>query len=114
MPKYRDNLPQLGDRLFLTDGGIETTLIFHEGLELPEFAAFHLLKTSHGEAALRKYFRTYAEIATRFGTGLVLESATWRASLDWGRKIGYGCDEFWTNPRRLDGVDPRIHIRVFA
>ena len=77
MPKYRDNLPQLGDRLFLTDGGIETTLIFQEGWELPEFAAFHLLKTSNGEAALRKYFRTYAEIATRLGTGLVLKSATW-------------------------------------
>jgi len=93
MPKYRDNLPQLGDRLFLTDGGIETTLIFNEGLELPEFAAFHLLKTSKGEAALRKYFRTYAEIATRFGAGLVLESATWRASADWGAKIGYGSRE---------------------
>jgi homocysteine S-methyltransferase len=93
MPKYRDHLPQLGDRLFLTDGGIETTFIFQEGLELPEFAAFHLLKTSKGEAALQKYFRTYAEIATRFGAGLVLESATWRASLDWGAKIGYGSDE---------------------
>jgi hypothetical protein len=65
MAKYRDNLPQLGDRLFLTDGGIESTLIFEEGLELPDFAAFHLLETSDGEAALRKYFRTYAQIATR-------------------------------------------------
>jgi homocysteine S-methyltransferase len=100
MPKYRDNLPQLRDRLFLTDGGIETTLIFQEGWELPEFAAFHLLKTSNREAALRKYFRTYAEIATRLGTGLVLESATWRASLDWGRKIGYGSDELVHANRR--------------
>jgi hypothetical protein len=31
MAKYRDRLPQVGGRLFLTDGGIETTLIFHEG-----------------------------------------------------------------------------------
>src|SRR5688500_11373792 len=93
MPTYRDNLPQLSDRLFLTDGGIETTLIFHEGLELPYFAAFHLLKTSNGEAALRKYFRTYVEIAKRFGAGLVLESATWRASPDWGTRLGYGSAE---------------------
>ena len=93
MPKYRDHLPQLGDRLFLTDGGIETTFIFQEGLELPEFAAFHLLKTSKGKAALQKYFRIYAQIATRYGAGLVLESATWRASLDWGARIGYGSDE---------------------
>ena len=32
MPKYRSNLPQLADRLFLTDGGIETTLIYSDGL----------------------------------------------------------------------------------
>jgi hypothetical protein len=69
MNTYRKGLPQLGGGLYLTDGGIETTLIFHEGLDLPDFAAFHLLRTAAGEAALRKYFRTYAEIAQRFGTG---------------------------------------------
>ena len=89
MAKYRNVLPQLDDALFLTDGGIETTLIFQEGLELPDFAAFHLLKNPEGEVALRKYFRTYAAIAMRFGTGLILESATWRASSDWGGKLGY-------------------------
>ena len=89
MARHPNALPQLGGDLFLTDGGIETTLIFQEGLELPDFAAFHLLKDSKGEAALRKYFRTYAEIAKRFGTGLVLESATWRANADWGKRLGY-------------------------
>lgn len=89
MPRYRNALPQLAGALFLTDGGIETTLIFHEGLELPDFAAFHLLKTPEGEAALHKYFRTYAGIAKRYGTGLILESATWRASADWGKRLGY-------------------------
>ena len=43
MTRYRNALPQLDGGLFLTDGGIETTLIFHDGLELPDFAAFHLL-----------------------------------------------------------------------
>jgi len=89
MLRYPNGLPQLAGDLFLTDGGIETTLIFHEGLELPDFAAFHLLKDPIGEAALRKYFRTYAEIAKRFNTGLILESATWRASADWGTKLSY-------------------------
>jgi homocysteine S-methyltransferase len=89
MAPYRNALPQLGGDFYLTDGGIETTLIFHEGLDLPDFAAFHLLRTSEGEAALRRYFRTYAEIARRFATGLILESATWRASADWGNKLGY-------------------------
>ncbi len=89
MPGYRNALPQLGGDLFITDGGIETTLIFHEGLDLPDFAAFHLLRTPEGEAALHKYFRSYAEIARCFATGLVLESATWRASADWGTRLGY-------------------------
>lgn len=93
MNTYRTSLPQLGDGLFLADGGIETTLIFHEGLELPDFAAFHLLKTREGETALRKYFRTYADLAKQFGTGLILESATWRSNPDWGARIGYSLDE---------------------
>ena len=93
MARYRNDLPQLDGRLFLTDGGIETTLIFHEGLELRQFAAFDLLRTPQGTAALGKYFRTYVDIARRFNTGLILESATWRANPDWGRQLGYGSDE---------------------
>jgi homocysteine S-methyltransferase len=89
MSQYRHALPQLTGDLFLTDGGIETTLIFHEGLDLPYFAAFHLLQSPAGEAALYKYFRTYAEIAQQFGAGLILESATWRANADWGARLGY-------------------------
>jgi S-methylmethionine-dependent homocysteine/selenocysteine methylase len=87
--RYRNALPQLTGSLFLTDGGIETTLTFHDGLELPDFAAFHLLRTAEGRDALVRYFRSYAEIAKRFGTGLILESATWRASADWGGRLGY-------------------------
>ncbi len=62
-------------------------------MELPDFAAFHLLRTAEGEAALKKYFRTYADIAAKFGTGLILESATWRANRDWGMKLGYNESE---------------------
>lgn len=86
---YRTHLPQLGGALFLTDGGLETTLSFHEGWSLPDFAAFHLLQEPGGEAALRNYFLTYAEIARRFKAGLILESVTWRASADWGARLGY-------------------------
>ena len=92
MAKYRSALPQLGGDFFMTDGGLETTLIFLEGQDLPEFAAFLLLETPEGEDALRKYFLTYAELAKRFNTGLVLETATWRANPDWGEKLGYTKD----------------------
>ena len=87
MPAYRHRLPQLSDEVFLTDGGIETTLIFLEGLELPDFAAFHLLRDANGRAALDKYFRTHAAIAAQRGAGFVLESPTWRASPDWAEPL---------------------------
>ena len=86
MVRYRNNLPQLAGDLFLTDGGIETTLIFREGLELLYFAAFDLLKHTEGTAALRKYFQTYAEMARRYGVGCILESATWARQHELGRE----------------------------
>jgi homocysteine S-methyltransferase len=88
-PAHRSSLPQLGDALFLTDGGIETTLIFHEGIELPLFAAYGLLGTAEGRDALRRYFDAYAAVAAEHGVGLVLESATWRASPDWAARLGH-------------------------
>lgn len=82
-------LPQLSSALFLTDGGLETTLIFHDGFELRDFAAFTLLDNEAGRLALERYFLAYLAIAARHGTGLVLETPTWRASADWGRRLGY-------------------------
>ena len=89
MAKYRHRLPQLDGGLFLTDGGIETTLIFQEGFDLPSFAAFHVLQDEGGTAALRAYYARHAAIARQRGVGFILESATWRASSDWGTKLGY-------------------------
>jgi homocysteine S-methyltransferase len=87
---YRHRLPQLDGRLFLTDGGLETTLIFHEGWDLPIFQAFTLLESERGRAALRAYFDRYVPLAVKQGMGFILESPTWRANPDWGTKIGYG------------------------
>lgn len=89
---YRHQLPQLASPMFLTDGGIETTLIFDDGFDLPDFAAFVLLDTNEGRAALSRYFDSYAAIAARDGVGIVLETPTWRASADWGGRLGYGPD----------------------
>src|SRR5215218_8678939 len=94
-------LPQLsGDRLYITDGGLETTLIFHLGLDLPEFAAFELLRDEVGTEALRRYFEPYLALARERGLGLVLDSATWRASRDWGERLGYSRDELADANRR--------------
>lgn len=82
-------LPQLSGSLFVTDGGIETDLIFNKGIDLPEFASFVLHDNASGEAVLREYFEDYFRITADAGLGLVLETATWRASSDWGIKLGY-------------------------
>lgn len=90
-------LPQLS-RLFLTDGGLETTLIFHDGVDLPFSAAFVLLQHDEGVERLRAYFERYIAIARRAGTGFVLEAPTWRANPDWGARLGLA-------PARLDGLN---------
>lgn len=93
MPRYRNNLPQLSGDLFLTDGGLETTLVFHEGIDLPAFAAFILLENEAGRETLRKYYRNYLNIARDNNVGYILESMTWRASHDWGKKLGYSSEQ---------------------
>ena len=90
MAKYRTRLPQLSDRLFLTDAGMETFLIFHEGLDLPYFASFDLMKNEDGIAQVRRYYERFIALARERGLGFVLESPTWRANADWAEKLGYG------------------------
>ncbi len=93
MALYRDRLPQLEGGMFLTDGGVETTLYFHDGIEFPYMAAFDLLKNDAQRAVLRKRVADYARVAVDNRVGLVLETITWRASSDWGDKLGYSADE---------------------
>jgi hypothetical protein len=107
--KHRRHLPQCDGKLFLTDGGIETTLIFLEGLELPHFAAFDLLRDRAGWDALRKYYERYVRIAIANRVGFVLESATWRASADWGDKLGYS-KEALAHANR-DGIALLVELR---
>ena len=77
---------------WVTDGGLETDLIFHRATDLPEFAAFPLVEDPGSAQVLRDYYADYAAIAARAGAGLVLETPTWRASADWGAKLGYDRD----------------------
>ena len=84
----------------LTDAGLETVLVFEEGIDLPHFAAFPLVDTAEGQAALRRYYRPFLELARDRGTGFVLSAPTWRASADWGRLLGYDDDALAAVNRR--------------
>jgi len=88
---------------------METTLIFHEGLELPDFASFVLLDDPAGIGALRAYYRTYLEIARNRGVGIVLDTPTWRANRDWGERLGYSEEELADVNRR--GVELLEELR---
>ena len=92
MTDDRQSLPQLEHRPFLTDSGLETKLIFIDRVELPEFAAFVLLETADGRQRLRDYFERHAQISREAGSGFIAEAPTWRASPDWGRRLGYDSD----------------------
>lgn len=87
-PDRQQALDQMNGGIFVTDGGIETTLIFDYGIGLPHFAAFPLLACEDGRAALRRYYRSHAAVAAAHACGFIFESATWRASPDWAAKLG--------------------------
>ena len=106
MAKYRNTLPQLDQQVFLTDTGLETTLIFRDGYELPSFASFVLLESDAGREHIAQYYRTHAQIAQSVGAGFIFESVGWRASRDWGEQIGYP-------PASLDQVN-RDSIALMA
>jgi S-methylmethionine-dependent homocysteine/selenocysteine methylase len=108
----RAQLPQLSGETFITDGGMETTLIFDEGIALPDFASFILLEDPTGVDVLRAYYKSYLEIAAQHGVGIVLDTPTWRANPDWGDRLGYSAAELADVDRR--GVALLEELRATA
>lgn len=94
-------LPQLSARRpYFTDGGLETTLVFLDGIDLPDFAAFPLLDTAEGRDALTRYYSRYLDLAEQARTGMVVDTPTWRANADWGARLGYDAGELGAVNRR--------------
>jgi homocysteine S-methyltransferase len=89
MARYRHSLPQLSGTTLLTDGGLETMLVFLDRMELPYLAAFPLVESASGRQRLRDYFAPYLAAAKAHGAGFLLSSPTWRANADWGKKLDY-------------------------
>lgn len=110
MSKSRSRFPHLGDRLFITDGGLETALVHGDGVQLRSRAAFPLLDTAAGRERLKRYYARYAQLAREQGVGLVLESPTWRASADWGAALGYDAGALVRTNRAA--VDLMLELRA--
>ena len=84
----------------LTDAGMETVLLFEEGIDLPHFASFPLVDTDEGRAAMRRYYEPFLDLARDRDAPLVLSTPTWRANSDWGRLLGYEGDDLAAVNRR--------------
>ncbi len=89
MARYRKALPQLGGSLYLAYTGMETDLLFNQGIDLPGFAAYPLLESQDGRALLSRYFADLIALGQETGTGVILESPTWVANRDRGAPLGY-------------------------
>lgn len=102
----REPLRQL-ERMFLTDAGLETDILFNRGIDLPYFSSITLLRSEEGRCALEDYFRGFIDLARRAGTGFILESATWRASPDWAQPLGLA-------PSELDALNQAAVAMLIA
>lgn len=107
--KYRTRLPQFEGGQFLTDGGLETSLVFGDGFDLPLFAAYPLVNQQEGRLALDRYLRSYCDIAVEQGNGLLLDTPTWRASQRWADELGHSRD--YLRDVHRDAVEALITMR---
>ena len=92
MTQARKILPQQRGQMFITDGGIETHMIFNEGEDLPHFTVFQLNESERGREKIRQYFAQYIPIAKATGQGFLFDTNTWRANKDWGALVGYDAE----------------------
>ena len=90
---HRDIRSILTNNIFLEVSGFATTLIFHDKIELPEFATFPLLRTEDGTRRVIEFSRLHANIAIDYGVGNILGSVGWRASRDWATKLDISMEE---------------------
>ena len=81
--------------MFLTDGGLETTLIFHHGKNLPHFACFPMINDPIENQVIEDYYVDYLKISKKNRLGFILETPTFRSNKDWGYKLGYDTDNLY-------------------
>lgn len=87
------SLPQLNGDIYLTEGGIETYIMYKKGFELQNFSLFHLLNDDVAAAEIKEYLRKVMAVAERNDVGLIMCGPLYRASRDWGDLLGYSTEE---------------------
>lgn len=85
--------PRLDDRIYITEGGIETEILYKWGFELPEFSMYPLLDNADAMKTIHAMFDRVFAAAAAHDAGIVLAGLDYRASPDWAEKIGYSRDQ---------------------
>lgn len=81
--------PRREGQFYLTEGGVETELMYKWGIELPHFATFPLFENPEAMAAIRGIFHRYLDIAAKYRLPALVSGLDYRASPDWGAILGY-------------------------
>ena len=79
----------MNDQSFVTDGGLETDLIFNHGADLPDFAAFPLLDDDGGRALPDRLLRQLRRDRGRRRRVVAAGDADLAGQPDWGTRLGY-------------------------
>ena len=75
--------------LYLAEGGTETEIMYRHGHKLREFAMFELMNNAEAVADMKDMYRRYLDVAAKYGFAVVMAGFDYRASPDWGQKLGY-------------------------
>lgn len=89
MPRYRQNLPLLSDKIFACYVGTDTEILYRDGIDLPGFASYPLLLNADHKNLLRTYYCHLVDLAREQNVGLILDSVTWVANRDRGAELGF-------------------------
>jgi len=119
MPRFADGLERAP--IVLTDGGIETRLIYEFGLPLPDFASFLALFSDEGRVALTAIYRGYMQIALDHDLPMQVGTPTWRAHAEGLARQGFAGAEaiaqvngeavdFLMGLRRMLGAEDKVFI----
>ena len=81
--------PQRNGIFYLTEGGQETEIMYRHGHDLPEFAMYPLLDNPAAMADLKAMYARVLDVAAEYGCVAMISGLDYRASPDWGEKLGY-------------------------
>ncbi len=109
MALHRAKMPQIDGGVFLAYLGMETDLIFNQGVDLPGFASYPLLETDKGREQLRGYFSDMIAVARDADAGVILESPTWVANRERRAAMGYSSETL--TERNIQAIELMAEVR---